>query len=114
MQVSDLPELTIEELELVIQGIAENWDLYAQSDAKSQVLKTVSEVGELCDNVNKGRYSEAKDDIGDIVVTLVNLCKFLDLSLQECIVEAVSEIWFRKGKIINGTFVKESDLKADE
>jgi NTP pyrophosphatase (non-canonical NTP hydrolase) len=78
-----------------------------QSDAKTQCLKFVSEAGELADNVAKGRHSEAKDDIGDIIVTLVVLSHFLDLDIVECIEAAYQEIAKRKGKIVNGTFVKE-------
>lgn len=45
-----------------------------QNDPRVQCLKTMSEVGELADNIAKGRHHHAKDDIGDIYVTVVILC----------------------------------------
>src|SRR4030065_1987305 len=74
------------------------------SDPKTQALKTVSEVGEFADNVAKGR--DCRDDIGDIVVTLVLQCALLGFSLSECVELAYNEISGRKGTMINGIFVK--------
>ena len=54
------------------------WDLYSQSDAISQQLKALSECGEACDSVNKGDSEQLKDDIGDIIVCLINWAKIED------------------------------------
>ncbi len=64
-------EKTKEQIER-IKEICGGWGLYEQSDPISQQLKALSECGELCDSINKGDYEQAKDDIGDIFVCLVN------------------------------------------
>lgn len=76
-------------------------------DPKTQLLKTVSEVGELADNIAKGSHKAAMDDIGDILVTMVILCHLIDVDIIECCEVAWEEIRNRKGRMINGTFVKD-------
>ena len=51
-----------------------------------------------------------KDGIGDVIVTLVILAEQQGLSLEECLQAAWDEIKDRKGKTVNGTFIKEEDL----
>lgn len=63
----------MKELENKVIQWAEQRGIFTNSDPKSQALKTVSEVGEMCDNVLKGR--DCRNDIGDIVVTLILQCK---------------------------------------
>ena len=74
----------------------------------SQTLKLVSEVGELADNINKGR--DVKDDIGDCLVCLTNIAAIRGLTLSECWDVAYNDIKDRKGHMNkNGVFIKESD-----
>lgn len=47
----------------------------------------------------------------DYINILVSVCLENDLTLIECIETAYNEIANRKGKMINGVFVKEEDLK---
>lgn len=42
---------------------------------------------------------------------LMTVCKFYNLDLIDCIQSAYDEIKCRKGKVIDGKFVKESDLQ---
>lgn len=51
-----------------------------------------------------------KDAIGDTLVTIIVLAHQLDLDVTKCLGVAYEEIKSRKGKMINGTFVKEDDL----
>ncbi|HIA7046199.1 TPA: MazG-like family protein, partial [Staphylococcus aureus] len=51
-----------------------------------------------------------KDGIGDTVATLIILAQQQGWTLEECLQYAYDEIKNRKGKTINGTFVKETDL----
>lgn len=78
------------------------------SDDKSQYLKLVSEAGELATSIAK--KSCIKDDIGDLIVVLINLAERNGLTLESCLEHAYKEIKDRKGRMIDGTFVKESDL----
>lgn len=83
-------------------------------DPKAQMCKLVEEVGELANGLNKNKSDVIKDSIGDIIVVLVVMCTQLDLDITECINLAYETINKRKGKIINGIFVKEEDLKEND
>ena len=85
-------------------------NLIEGSDPKSQCLKTMSELGELADAINKDDMPEIIDGIGDVMVTLILICEQYNMDLEYCLDKAYNEIKDRKGRMINGTFVKESDL----
>ena len=79
---------------------------------KDQVCKLIQEVGELSDNVCKGK--DVSDDIGDCIVVLINIAERNKLSLTECIQQAYNDIADRKGRMVDGIFVKEADDIEDE
>ena len=79
-------------------------------DPKVQMCKTMEELGELARAINKGDKEKQMDGIGDTVVTLICIDEQLWLKFNDCLDYAYNEIKDRKGKLINGTFVKESDL----
>ena len=77
----------------------------------SQFLKMMEEQGELAEAlVKKQSYDDVKDAIGDVFVTLVILAQQLDTSVAECSQIAYDVIKDRQGKMVDGTFIKESDL----
>lgn len=73
-----------------------------------QYRKTHEEVGEILEAIELGDRELAKDAIGDTFVTLVLQAQMWDLSMEECIEAAWNEIKDRKGKMLNGVFVKEA------
>lgn len=75
------------------------------STAKDQTLKLIQEVGELSDNVCKGK--DISDDLGDILVIVINLAEREGLTLESCLETAWNDIKDRKGKMVNGIFVKD-------
>ena len=77
---------------------------------KIQMCKVVEELGELAKAINKGSTPDQMDGIGDVVVTLICISLQLGLDFNSCVEIAYNEIKDRKGKLIDGTFVKESDL----
>lgn len=86
-----------------------------QADPKIQWMHITEEAGEIRDVLLKPtKFTEPqaalKDAIGDTLVTIIVLAHQLDLDVTECLSIAYEEIKNRKGKMINGTFVKESDL----
>lgn len=86
-----------------------------QADPKIQWMRVTEEVGEIRDVLLKPtKFTEPqaalKDAIGDTLVTIIVLAHQLDLDVTECLGIAYEEIKNRKGKIVNGTFVKEEDL----
>jgi NTP pyrophosphatase (non-canonical NTP hydrolase) len=50
---------------------------------KDQVLKLLQELGELSDNVCKG--NDIRDDIGDMLVVMINILARNKLTLEECL-----------------------------
>lgn len=97
-------------IELEVLRWAENRGILANSDPKTQCLKFVSEAGELADAVAKGNKEDAIDAIGDVMVTLILLSDLMDLDVVKCLESAYDVIKQRQGKMINGVFVKQSDL----
>ena len=86
-----------------------------QADPKIQWMRVTEEVGEIRDVLLKPtKFTEPqaalKDAIGDTLVTVIVLAYQLDLDVTECLSIAYEEIKNRKGKMVNGTFVKEEDL----
>jgi hypothetical protein len=49
------------------------------------------------------------DDIGDMIVVLINIAERNNLTLKECLEKAWDDIKDRKGKMIDGIFIKEGD-----
>ena len=80
------------------------------ADSSKQFLKVAEEVGEVAAALARNDKAMLTDGIGDVVVTLIILASQNGLSLEECLQTAYDEIKGRKGKTINGVFVKESDL----
>lgn len=98
----------LNELETLIVGWAKARKIIPNATPESQVLKAVSEMGELADAILKGQDAEMKDAIGDVVVCLINLCALKGTSLGECLSLAYDQIKDRKGTLLpNGCFVKE-------
>lgn len=89
-----------------------NWfDNKGLHDPVMQFAKLNEEVGEMAHELTRGRKDseEMKDSLGDVFVTLVGMAHHLDLDLSECINMAYQEIRYRKGKVIDGSFVKDSE-----
>lgn len=108
------PDNTFSDLIIRINDWADERNL-KQADPKIQWMRVTEEVGEIRDVLLKPtKFTEPqaalKDAIGDTLVTIIVLAYQLDLDVTECLGLAYEEIKNRKGKMINGTFVKESDL----
>lgn len=107
--------------------------IYEKGDVKTQFVKLLEEVGELGKSILKEDREEFKDAIGDCVVVLTSIVELAnnsfygneyyedvvgdggsqmaqfesgDLTIEECINSAYEVISKRKGKMLNGTFVK--------
>ena len=97
------------ELELQVIRWAEARKIIPNSNAQTQLLKTVSELGELADAVLKKDYDGTVDGVGDVVVTLIIVCDLLGINITQCLDIAYNEIKDRKGTLLaNGTFVKDA------
>jgi NTP pyrophosphatase (non-canonical NTP hydrolase) len=80
--------------------------IYDHGDSKTQYVKLMEEAGELAEALLKDDKPEIIDAIGDMVVVLTNLAKLEKLDIEDCIENAYTTISKRTGKMMNGTFVK--------
>ena len=89
-------------------GIAR--DLYIEGTTIGQITKLKEEAEEVEKAYKEADINELELEIGDCYVVLQNLCMMLTIEPEECMEKAWEKIKDRKGKMISGTFVKESDL----
>ena len=88
------------------------WSIERELDNKEprvQALKLMEEVGELASAILRNDSNEIIDALGDIQVVLIILHQQLDLNLKDTLKVAYNVIKDRKGKTVNGTFIKEND-----
>lgn len=98
----------MEQLISLVSQWSRDRKIVSNSSAVVQLGKLVSEIGELADNVVKGRC--VKDDIGDCIVVLNTLALMNDTTLEECLAQAYDDIKDRKGYMNElGVFIKEGD-----
>jgi len=83
----------------------EDRNLIEGSTDKDQVLKLQQELGELSDSVCKQK--DVKDDLGDMMVIMLNIMKRNNVTMKECLETAYNNIKDRKGKMVDGIFIKE-------
>ena len=81
-----------------------------EADPNKQALKLGEEMGELFEGLVKGDEDLTKDAIGDIHVVLTIMAQQLGFTIEECIEIAYDEIKDRRGKMVDGVFIKEEDL----
>ena len=106
--------------EKVIQW-ANDRNIFENSNAIKQISKTQEELDETLEALKKlDTYKDADniiirseiidevvDGIGDMLVTIILLSKMVRLDSVDCLAAAYDEIKNRKGKMIDGLFVKE-------
>ena len=92
----------------LIRDWAQDRGIYDKGNSHTQYVKLMEEAGELAEALLKNDKYEIKDAIGDMVVVLTNLAVLEGMQIENCIESAYNEIASRKGKMINGTFVKET------
>ena len=92
----------------LIRTWATDKGIYKSGDSKTQYLKLMEEAGELAEALLKNDETEVIDAIGDMVVVLTNLAKLRGHNIEDCVTSAYDVIKSRKGKMVNGTFVKDA------
>ena len=96
-----------DQFELIRQWATDK-GIYKSGDARTQYVKLMEEAGELAQAILKNDEPEVIDAIGDMVVVLTNLAKLRGHNIEDCIGSAYDVIKSRQGKMINGTFVKQT------
>jgi len=105
-----LGDMTFESLQDAIIQWAYERNIVNAKNTPKQFMKVTEELGELAEGINKDNQGQIKDSLGDILVTLIILSKDLDVDLLDCLRGAYDVIKDRKGKTVNGVFVKGEDL----
>ena len=107
-----IPPLKVMSDDRTVYDLIRTWandkGIYTKGDSKTQYLKLQEESGELAEALLKNDRPEIIDAIGDMVVVLTNLAALENLRIEDCVNSAYDVIKNRKGKMLNGTFVKES------
>ena len=125
-------ESNFENLKELILNWADDKDLLHEKNADKQFMKFMEEIFEFRDewtlyndelsfNNGFGEIDEdayiyeladnMEDEMGYIFVTLIILCQQLSLDPVACLRRAYEKISKRKGKTINGQFIKQEDLE---
>ena len=87
---------------------AEERGITYYSNPQAQLMKAVSELGELCDAQIKDDYLGQQDAVGDVLVCLIIYCEMSSYDIKSCLEQAYDEIKNRKGRMVmGGAFVKE-------
>ena len=97
----------LSELVALIQNWAWDRNLIDGSTPNAQLNKLMEEVWELAGGVCYKNNDVIKDSIGDVFVVLTIIAAQMGWSIEECVQTAYDEIKDRKGKKVDGIFVKE-------
>lgn len=97
-----------------IRGWAEARNLVQGSTPEKQFIKLMEELGEFAGGMARKNRGAIMDGIGDAVVVLTILAAQHDVTIEECIDAAWDEIKDRKGRMVDGIFVKETDLPPQQ
>lgn len=81
-----------------------------EAESSKQFLKVAEETGEVAAALARSDKEALQDGIGDVIVTLIILAQQNQLTIKDCLQMAYDEIADRKGRMVNGVFVKDSDL----
>jgi NTP pyrophosphatase (non-canonical NTP hydrolase) len=97
------------ELEERVLQWAMDRKIIPNSNPTAQLMKTMSELGELADATLKSNDAGIKDGVGDVLVTLLLYCKLQGISPVDCLASAYDTIKDRRGHLTpEGIFVKEA------
>lgn len=86
---------------------ADDKQILKQENSLAQMAKITEEVGEVASALLKKNQAKLIDGIGDAFVTLIVLSLQNNLDPTECLNAAYQEIKNRKGKTVDGTFIKD-------
>lgn len=109
-----LPEIETHDMNTLVTLVWEWFERHNLHDPLMQYVKMQEECGELAHELTRGHRKnlEIEDALGDILVTVIGLCHHLGYHPAHVLWDAYYEISKRKGKVIDGSFVKEENGKA--
>jgi NTP pyrophosphatase (non-canonical NTP hydrolase) len=96
-------------IEMKIIQWSEARKIIPNSTPEVQLLKAMSEMGELADATIKHDKEAVIDAVGDVMVCLINYCALQDIQLVDCMEVAYDQIKNRKGILLpNGVFQRDT------
>jgi len=99
----------IDELIGDVEQWAEDRMILMHSKPMPQLMKTMSELGELADATLKNDRKEIVDGIGDVLVTLIIYSALQFVTIEAALQAAYDEIKDRKGWLTpEGVFVRQT------
>jgi len=133
MVAKEKKSMNYEELSTLVLQWGEDKGIFAKSTPLRQLDKTQEELDETKEALQKlasladqeilseelltddpdtldleeDALAEAKDGIGDMLVTIILLAKMVDMDSVDCLQAAYDVIKKRTGKMVNGQFVKD-------
>jgi NTP pyrophosphatase (non-canonical NTP hydrolase) len=99
--------MNFEEIEKKVLSWAEDRAIFEQSSDLGQLTKLKEEFVELGDALTDSDLEGTIDSIGDMIVVLTMIAGFNGVTLTQCYLYAYIQIKDRRGKMVNGIFVKE-------
>jgi len=112
--------MTFDELEATVAKWHSDRDLIEWSTDNVQGHKLLEEVKELLEDINHNlaatndpkyyKKVDLRDELGDCLVVLINIATRNNFNLYEALEYSFAKIKDRKGKMVDGLFVKEGDL----
>lgn len=109
--MAGLPEIETYDMNTLVTLVWEWFERHNLHDPIMQYVKMQEECGELAHELTRGHRKnlEIEDALGDILVTVIGLCHHLGYHPAHVLWDAYYEISKRKGKVIDGSFVKEEN-----
>lgn len=99
--------LKFDDLANLVFDWAKAKNLIVKGNEFNQIHKVREEIDEIVEAIQSQNIEKIRDEIGDGFVTLIILARQVGLTPEECLNEAYVKISKRKGKTINGIFVKD-------
>ena len=103
------PDFEYQDMNTLVTRVWEWFELKGLKDPRMQMIKVQEEVGELAHQISRNKLQdpETENALGDILVTVIGMCHHLHYHPAHALGVAYNEIKNRKGKVIEGSFVKD-------
>jgi NTP pyrophosphatase (non-canonical NTP hydrolase) len=98
---------TFEQSRTEVVKWANDKGIIGMSTPKDQFIKFIEEAGELAAAIARGDSDEARDAIGDILVTVILQAELMCIDPIKELSNVVDIITKRKGRMVDGIFVKD-------